>query len=92
MDGFYSSPLFGFSFSKLYLYTQIRGCKVIAQMKVHYQTTVIHNFITRPVLILYYLDYLMFFLEQVYNLRCITVNCRVPIFITQQNMCIVHNL
>lgn len=46
--------------------------------------------------ILHYLDYLKFFLEQhvhllcicgeTNNLRCITVNCRVPIFIAQQNM------
>lgn len=46
-----NTVLYGFYFL-FYLYTQIRGCKytVIPQMNVHYQTTVIHNFITRPVL------------------------------------------
>lgn len=40
--------LHGFYFL-FYLYTQIRGCKdtVIPQINVHYQTTVIHHFITR---------------------------------------------
>lgn len=46
-----NTVLHGFYFL-FYLYTQIRGCKdtVIPQMNEHYQTTVIHHFITRPVL------------------------------------------